>query len=284
MILRAYLGFCLFMAAFVSAQDTIQGTYSYTYGDQESLVEARQTCKDLALREAVESYAVFIQASSTVENFQLKEDVIQSISSGYLKGVKIIEQLEEGRTITITVEADIDPDQVVSMVNQLSESAGAGTETKESDLSTDREKKPIAFLPVLTEMESRMQSAVYLMKSKKYYAAQMQFANIHRLLERRRPAPEPEFAWLVYQGYLNGTGMLQDLMASEQLEAQKKHRRARVEMRKVLKKADSLRKTLDKLEALENLDPKQNALRQRCMKFGREALELTRRKTMNLRR
>jgi hypothetical protein len=51
--------FLLFVSA-AFAQDKIRGTYSYTYGDSESLVEAKQTCKDLALREAIESYYVFV--------------------------------------------------------------------------------------------------------------------------------------------------------------------------------------------------------------------------------
>ena len=109
----------LIWISFVFAQDKIQGSYTYTYGDKESLVEARQTCKDLAVRDAIESYYVFVESSTDVENFQTKEDIIQSIAAGYLKDLNIVEQKEEGRTITMVVEATVMPDEVKELVQQL---------------------------------------------------------------------------------------------------------------------------------------------------------------------
>jgi hypothetical protein len=86
MMMLVFFGFSLSFA-----QDKIQGSYTYTYGDKESLVEARQSCKDLAVRDAIESYYVFVQSSTGVENFQTKEDIIQSIAAGYLKDLRIVE-------------------------------------------------------------------------------------------------------------------------------------------------------------------------------------------------
>ena len=74
------------------ADDVIQGHYCYTYGDNESLKEAREIVRTLAIRNAIESYRVFITSASTVKNFQLTNDLVQMISSGYLKDIKVIKQ------------------------------------------------------------------------------------------------------------------------------------------------------------------------------------------------
>ena len=41
--------FILICSTTLFGEDTIQGMYSYTYGDSESLVQAKQTCKNLGL-------------------------------------------------------------------------------------------------------------------------------------------------------------------------------------------------------------------------------------------
>ena len=99
-------------AGAVMAQDTIRGSYTYTYGDSESLVDARKTCKDLAVRDAIESYYLFVESSTEVENATLKEDIINTLSAGYLSNLNVVEQSEEGRTLSCTVEAGVDPEAV----------------------------------------------------------------------------------------------------------------------------------------------------------------------------
>jgi len=89
------------------ADDIIQGHYCYTYGDNESLREARDVTRSLATRNAIESYQVFISSASNVQNSQLTNDLVQIISSGYLKDIKVIEHEEQGRTICETIQARI---------------------------------------------------------------------------------------------------------------------------------------------------------------------------------
>ncbi len=101
----------------LNAQDRIRGSYTYQYGDRESLIEARQYCKNLALREAVESYSLFIQSTTAVENFNIKSDMIQTIASGTLKNIKVIENIEEKNRIKITVEATVDPEQIKKIID-----------------------------------------------------------------------------------------------------------------------------------------------------------------------
>lgn len=56
------------------ADEIIKGHYCYTHGDNESLKEARETTRVLAIRNAIESYRVFITSASRVANFQLTND------------------------------------------------------------------------------------------------------------------------------------------------------------------------------------------------------------------
>ena len=100
------------------ADDAIQGHYCYTYGDRESLQEARELTRFLTIRNAIESYRTFMISTSDVKNFQLTNDLVQMISSGYLKDIKVIEHNEEGRTICETIKAMISPQAVENIIRQ----------------------------------------------------------------------------------------------------------------------------------------------------------------------
>ncbi len=89
--------------------ETIQGNYCYTYGDKESLKEARETARALAVRNAIESYGAFVKSTTNVENFQLTNDLVQVLSASYLKNIKTIMHSEKGRTICDRIEANIEP-------------------------------------------------------------------------------------------------------------------------------------------------------------------------------
>jgi len=90
------------------AEELIQGSYCYNYGDNETLLEAREMTRTLAVRNAVESYHVFLEAASLIDNFILSTDLVQTISSGYLKDMQVIEHTEEKYTICETVQFKID--------------------------------------------------------------------------------------------------------------------------------------------------------------------------------
>lgn len=98
------------------ADEIIKGSYCYTYGDNESLREARELTRTLAIRNAIESYRVFIESTSKVKNFQLTNDIVQVISSGYLKNIKVLEYTEEGRTVCETIQATVSPQAVENLL------------------------------------------------------------------------------------------------------------------------------------------------------------------------
>jgi hypothetical protein len=94
------------------AGDIIEGRYCYTYGDRESIKEAREVARSLAIRNAIESYHVYINSISQVKNFKLTDDSVRVISAGYLNNIKTLEHTEYGRTICDTIQAMVEPERL----------------------------------------------------------------------------------------------------------------------------------------------------------------------------
>ncbi len=95
------------LPSFALADEVIEGHYCYTYGDNESLIQARGITRSLAIRDAIESYSVFIQSVTKVKDFKLTDDLIKTISAGHLKEIKVLEHSENNRTICDTIQASI---------------------------------------------------------------------------------------------------------------------------------------------------------------------------------
>jgi len=108
----------LFFPSLCFSVEAIQGHYCYTYGDKESLKEAKELTRTLAIRNAIESYRVYIESASSVKNFVLTGDIIQILSSGYLKNIKVLEHKEEGRTVCETIEATVSPQEIEKVVRR----------------------------------------------------------------------------------------------------------------------------------------------------------------------
>lgn len=105
------------MAQGKSDRVEVAGEESYTYGDKESLLEAKHTARNLAIRKAMESYQVFVDATSTVQDFQLMKDLIQTIASGYLHDLKADESIN-GRTITVKVRGYVVPNEIKEVLDK----------------------------------------------------------------------------------------------------------------------------------------------------------------------
>jgi len=119
-ILRAlvfYIVFIVPIEAFPSDRIEVAGEESYTYGDKESLLEAKQTARTLAIRRAMESYKVFVDATSTVQEFQLIKDLVQTIASGYLHDLKAEESIK-GRTVRVKVRGYIVPGEIKEVLDK----------------------------------------------------------------------------------------------------------------------------------------------------------------------
>lgn len=96
----------------------VEGEYSYTYGDNESLLEAKNLCYSMALRNAIEGYSIFISSTTTVKNLQLRNDLIQIISSGYLEDLQVLEEKIKGRNIYYKISAFVRPKVVQDILQR----------------------------------------------------------------------------------------------------------------------------------------------------------------------
>ena len=71
----------------------------------------------MAIREAIESNSIFISSTTVVTHSQLN-DLIQTISSGYLQELKVVEEKIEGRNVYYKVEAYVEPDVIKESIGR----------------------------------------------------------------------------------------------------------------------------------------------------------------------
>lgn len=271
----------------IFAQDKIQGTYTYTYGDKESLVEARQTCKDLAVRDAIESYYVFVESSTGVENYQVKEDIIQSIAAGYLKDLRIVKQEEEGRTITMTVEATVMPDEVQQLVQNLASKDQSESEKQETASTTDDTvsvSQKDHFVEVLSRYENQMDSVDGNWKSGNHDQAIKTLQGIQYYLEKNKPQQTKGFWATLYQCVTVRMDIVHGLVRVDQLEKQGKRKRVKARMIQINKKAMTLKSDINQLKTFSNLNQKQVAIRKTTINQCRKTIDRVKIKTAEIKR
>lgn len=145
-ILTAFL-FILISAVNTIADDTIQGKYCYTHGDNESLVAAKELTRTLAIRNAIENYQTYVVATSGIKNFTLTNDIVMTLSSGYLKNIKSTGDSISGRTVCESVTATVNPEDIGATIKREYATRSAQIEEKGVDsndhlkiLRTFREK------------------------------------------------------------------------------------------------------------------------------------------------
>lgn len=98
--------------------DPVRGQGCYTYGDDDTPAKAKKAALALARQRAVESYRVYVQSATTVKNFQLEDDLIQSVSAAMLQDEQIEKQDQKDRDICVTITAKINPAKMEELIQQ----------------------------------------------------------------------------------------------------------------------------------------------------------------------
>ncbi len=98
--------------------ETVRGHACYGFGDDQTPAQARRGAIIKAQEEAVRSHGVYIQSSKRVKNFQLEEDIIQSISAGMLKEIRVEKEERKPQEICITLSAKLLPVSVEDLIKQ----------------------------------------------------------------------------------------------------------------------------------------------------------------------
>jgi hypothetical protein len=125
----------LILPTIANADDviTVQGQACYMYGDNETPLTAKKSSLMMAKQAAVENYRVFVSSSSQVDMGELKEDLISSVSGGFLYGLKVVKQYAEGREICTSVTAQLNVGEVDDFIkNQLAKQKAGPQTTKAS--------------------------------------------------------------------------------------------------------------------------------------------------------
>ena len=78
-----------FQAPLLIGGEIIVGKACYRFSDHESIATARDIALSMAKREALEGYSVFVNATTTVENYTMKNNLITSITAANLNNLKI---------------------------------------------------------------------------------------------------------------------------------------------------------------------------------------------------
>ena len=98
----------------------IEGEAEYNFSDNETLIEAKSLCYNMALRNAVESYQVFVSSMSDVQNMQLRNDIIQTLSTGYIENLTVVSEKidKNNNTIYYKLKAYIQPEPFKNALKQ----------------------------------------------------------------------------------------------------------------------------------------------------------------------
>jgi len=110
----------ILLAGVANAAETIKGHACYHYSDNESLNDAMDIALSMAKREALESYSVFVESTSIVENNVLKNDLIANLAAAMFMNLKIIEKIDDiqKRKICRTIQVEIEPVEVKKEIKQ----------------------------------------------------------------------------------------------------------------------------------------------------------------------
>ncbi|HEX9933930.1 MAG TPA: hypothetical protein VGB38_01935, partial [bacterium] len=192
-----------------------------------------------------------------------KHDIVNSIAAGAVQNLKIVEQKEEGRIISMTVEGSVDSAQVRQLVYKA-----AGTYLTAVDTSSAKpisaastENEEVRFNVALSKYENRMVSVQNQWNTKQYDGAINQVRDIQKWLAANQPKSQNRFDQLLFQSMQTRNDVLIDLMQMEKAEALHRKVRERAAGRMLLAKTGRMEGEMRDLEKLTGLSQRQTMLR-----------------------
>ena len=120
-MIKFYTYLLIFLSSIVIGQRVqIEGEAEYNFSDNETLIEAKSLCYNMALRNAVESYQVFVSSMSDVQNMQTRNDIIQTLSTGYIENLTVVSEKidKSNNVIYYKLKAYIQPEPFKKALKQ----------------------------------------------------------------------------------------------------------------------------------------------------------------------
>jgi len=110
------LGFTPVAATAEQNRLEVLGVYRYAYQEPVSLAEAKKIACTEAIRLSVDSTRFFIDATSSVMDSQMVQDMAQKLITSSLKDVQVIEQSDKGRTVYCKVKGVLDLEDAKAVI------------------------------------------------------------------------------------------------------------------------------------------------------------------------
>jgi len=98
----------------------IMGDAEYSYTEDVSIAKAVEYCKNLAIRNAIESFAIYIESDTKVENNITTSEKIVAKSLALVRDLVIVDKKIDKLTSTVsmTVKISIDEKEVLKLLNE----------------------------------------------------------------------------------------------------------------------------------------------------------------------
>lgn len=138
-------------APFIAAEErTIETSHTYLMGDSDSKNDARRLCFIEAKRKAIEQLGTIVTSKSTVKDYRLSSDEINTFSAALVKVETVNEEwkfIGSNMAVEIYVQVVADVDNVIQQLETISQ---------DNDLKTrieDQQKK-------ISDLESKFKSLI----------------------------------------------------------------------------------------------------------------------------
>lgn len=99
---------------------TIFGEYTYTFGDDETLSEAKQNCLTKAKRDAIEKFATYLRSETIVRDYQTESDEIIANAEAMMMDIKIVEENinKLASTIYYKISGEVDEHKILGVYEE----------------------------------------------------------------------------------------------------------------------------------------------------------------------
>lgn len=121
MLIKSFLCFalCFYAVEAIAGEKVpVSGEACYTYGDNESPIMGEEAALNLAKQKAVESYKVFVQSRSLVENMITTKHLVSTLAAGSLYNLDIKKVSKEGREVCVEITAAVDPEEIEKAIEE----------------------------------------------------------------------------------------------------------------------------------------------------------------------
>ncbi|MBW1802001.1 MAG: hypothetical protein JRJ85_14870, partial [Deltaproteobacteria bacterium] len=111
------------------AEDIISGHYCYTCQSHESIEECRFLTRTMAVRQAIESSESVRENRDRFKDSAQLNDIVQMISTGYIRDLRVINHSEEGRIVCEKIQAKISKREIEDVLRREREKGHRDNET-----------------------------------------------------------------------------------------------------------------------------------------------------------